>query len=116
MKKRLCERVYPTQRVTSFGIAPSGWLSPARVADFSESGIGLEVRGVCQADVGDTIRVVNGEAGRVRHARVVRVVLESRSGRRLTRLGCCWVRRDVLGDAGQGAPRAVLHAAPDRVA
>lgn len=91
MKKRQCERIYPKRHSAAFGVGNGGWLAPARVIDYSETGIGLEVRGVCHAGFGDSIRITDSHDHQARHARVVRVSTETRKGRRLTKLGCRWI-------------------------
>lgn len=91
MRKRACERVYPQRDRAAFGVGYGGWLSPARVADYSDSGIGLEILGDCRARFGDAIRVVGGSNGDSRPARVVRLCDERRSGRSVTRIGCRWI-------------------------
>ena len=113
MKTRASERVYPSRSRASFGIGGGGWLAPARVADYSESGIGLEVRGVCHADLGDAIRVMDRGGEAARHARVVRVALESQGGRRVTKLGCRWISQSEHPACGH-APRRrrVLRSTP----
>ena len=91
MKKRQCERVYPKRHSAAFGVGTGGWLAPARVMDYSDTGIGLDVRGVCHAGFGDSIRITDSRENQARHARVVRVSTETWKGRRLTRLGCRWI-------------------------
>lgn len=112
MTKRACERVYPQRQRVAFGIGSGGWLTPAQVADFSESGICLEVGGVCEAGFGDSIRVIGSTCGESKHARVVRLCDEREGGQKVTKLGCRWItvadRRIALRNRGD---RFAMHAA-----
>jgi hypothetical protein len=71
--KRVCERVYPDRQKVAFGRGEGGWLTPAQITDYSESGICLKVQGVCEAKFGDAIRVTGSACGDSKHARVVRL-------------------------------------------
>lgn len=91
MTTRQSERTYPSRRQAAFGVGDGAWLAPAHVVDLSDSGIGLEVRGICHASFGDEIRIADASSCEHRRARVVRLTETSSKRGRTVRLGCRWI-------------------------
>ncbi len=87
------ERVYPSGHKAAIGTSPMRALSSAKVLDYSDSGISLQVPPEHPASFGDAIRVTDRGMFVYRHARVVRVTDEQAGEGRMKTLGCRWIMR-----------------------
>lgn len=85
---RLNERHQPSDANVAWTTRPGQPLLRARIADQSDSGVGLLVDSAAAPHMGDAVRLVSRSSAVPRRARVVRVAADQ-NGK--VRLGCRWI-------------------------